>query len=57
MVEPKREETTGSWKKLHNLEFYNLFSSPNIIVVIKPTRIGWARNVAALERQEINTKL
>jgi hypothetical protein len=32
---PKRDEVTGGWRKLHNEELYNLYSSPNIIRIIK----------------------
>ena len=32
---PKREEVTGEWRKLHNEELNNLYSSPNIVRVIK----------------------
>jgi hypothetical protein len=32
---PKRDEVTGEWKKLHNGELHNLYSSPNIIKHIK----------------------
>jgi hypothetical protein len=32
---PKREEVTGDWRKLHNEELHNLYSSPNIIRIIK----------------------
>jgi hypothetical protein len=35
---PKREED-GSWRKLHNDELHNLYSSPNIVRVIKSRRI------------------
>jgi hypothetical protein len=31
----KRDETIGTWRKLHNEELYNLYSSPNIIRMIK----------------------
>jgi hypothetical protein len=37
----KREED-GSWVKLHNDEFYNLYSSPNIVRVNKSRRLSWA---------------
>ena len=32
---PKRDEVTGEWRKLHNEELNNLYSSPNIVQVIK----------------------
>jgi hypothetical protein len=32
---PKRGEVTGDWRRLHNKELYALYSSPNIIWVIK----------------------
>jgi hypothetical protein len=32
---PKRDEVTGEWRRLHNEELYYLYSSPNIIRVIK----------------------
>jgi hypothetical protein len=41
---PKREEE--SWRKLHNDEFDNLYSSPNIVRVIKSRRVRWVRHVA-----------
>jgi transcription termination factor 2 len=42
---PKREED-GSWRKLHNDELHSLYSSPNIVRVIKSRRIRWAGHVA-----------
>jgi hypothetical protein len=36
---PKRDEVTGKWRKLHNEELYNVFSSPNIIRMIKSIRM------------------
>jgi hypothetical protein len=35
IFEPKRDELTGEWRKLHNKELNNLYSSPNIVWVIK----------------------
>jgi hypothetical protein len=32
---PKRDEVKGDWGKLHNVELHNLYSSPNIIRMIK----------------------
>jgi hypothetical protein len=45
---PKREED-GSWRKLHNDELHNLYSSPNIVRVIKSTRMKWAGHVARMQ--------
>jgi hypothetical protein len=42
---PKREED-GSWRKLHNDELHDLYSSPNIVRVIKSRRMKWAGHVA-----------
>jgi hypothetical protein len=44
MFEPKTGEVTGGWRKLHNEELHNLYSSPSIIRVIKSKRIRWAGN-------------
>jgi hypothetical protein len=38
---PKRDEVTGGWRKLHNEELNNLYSSPNIIRIIKSRRMRW----------------
>jgi hypothetical protein len=45
---PKREED-GSWRKLHNNELHRLYSSPNIVRVIKSRRMRWAGHVAHME--------
>jgi hypothetical protein len=44
---PKREED-GSWRKLHNDELHSLYSSPNIVRVIKSRRLRWAEHVARM---------
>jgi hypothetical protein len=44
---PKREEY-GSWRKLHNDELHSLYSSPNIVRVIKSRRVRWAGHVARM---------
>jgi hypothetical protein len=45
---PKRDEVTGGWRKLHNEELHNLYSSPNIIRMIKSRRMRWAGHVARI---------
>ena len=40
---------TGEWRKLHNEEFNSLYSSPNIVRVIKSRRMRWAGHVARME--------
>jgi hypothetical protein len=47
----KRDEVTGGWRKLHNEELHNLYSSPSIIRMIKSRRIRWAGNVAWMGRR------
>jgi hypothetical protein len=39
---------TGNWRKLHNEELHNLYSSPNIIRMIKSWRMRWAVHVARM---------
>jgi hypothetical protein len=39
---PKRDEVTECWRKMHNEELHNLYSSPRIIRMIKSRRMRWA---------------
>jgi hypothetical protein len=41
MLGTKKDEVTGGWKKLHNEELHNLYSSPSIIRMIKSRRMRW----------------
>jgi len=45
---PMRDEVTGEWRKAHNEELNDLFSSPNIVQVVKSRRMRWAVNVACI---------
>jgi hypothetical protein len=44
---PKRDED-GSWRKVHNDELHSLYSSPNIVRVIKSRRMRWGGHVARM---------
>jgi hypothetical protein len=50
--EPKRDEVTGCWRKLHNEALHMLYSSSSIIRMIKSRRRRWAWNVARLGLEE-----
>jgi hypothetical protein len=52
---PKRGEVTGEWRKLHNEEFNDLYSSPTTVRVIKSRRIRWAGHVACVGKGEAYT--
>ena len=45
---PKRDEVTGNGEKLHSEELSDLYSSPNIVRVIKSKRMGWAGHVVRM---------
>ena len=45
---PRRDEVTGDWRRLHNEEINVLYSSPNIMRVIKSRRMRWAGHVARM---------
>ena len=51
----KRDEVTGEWRKLHNEELNDLYSSPNNIRVIKPRRVKLAGHTARMVRGEVHT--
>jgi hypothetical protein len=45
---PMRDEIIGGWRKLHNEELHNLYSSPNMMRLIKSRKMGWAGHVACM---------
>jgi hypothetical protein len=47
IFEPEREEDV-SWRKLHNDELHNLYSSPDVVKVITARRLRWAGHVARM---------
>jgi hypothetical protein len=51
---PKRDDVTGDWRKLHNDELHNLYSSPNISRMIKSRRMRWAEHVAPMGRRRMH---
>jgi hypothetical protein len=48
----KSNEVTGEWRKLHNEDLHDLYSSPSIIRIITARRMKWARHVARIGRIE-----
>jgi hypothetical protein len=48
IFEPKRDEVTEEWRKLHNEELRGLYSSPSIIRIIKSRRMKWVGHLARM---------
>jgi hypothetical protein len=49
---PKRHEVTGGWRKLHNEELRNLYSSPSIITIIESRRMRLTEHVARIVKKK-----
>jgi hypothetical protein len=47
----RRDEGTGEWRKLHNEELRDLYSSPSIIRIMKARRMRWSGHVARMGRR------
>ena len=50
---PRRDELTGEWRRLHNEELSDLYSSPNIVRVIKSRRMRWAGYVSRVGEETV----
>jgi hypothetical protein len=48
---PKKDGVTRGWRKLHNEELHNVYSSPSIIRIIKSRRMRWAGHVARMREK------
>jgi hypothetical protein len=48
IFEPRRDEVTRDWRKLHSVKLHSLYSSPNIIKMIKSRTMIWAGHVARM---------
>jgi hypothetical protein len=57
MFGPKRDEVTGEWRKLHNEDLRDLYSSTSIIRIIKSRRMRWAEHVVGYEWGQRGTRI
>jgi hypothetical protein len=48
---PRRDEVTGEWRKLHNEEIHDLYSSPSIIRIMKSKRMRWTGHAARMGKK------
>jgi hypothetical protein len=57
MFGAKRDEVIGVWRKLHNKELHDLYSSSGIITNIKSRKMRWAGHVALMEKKRTTCRL
>ena len=50
---PRRDKVTGEWRKLHKEELNDLYSSPNIVRMIKSRRMSWVGHVAHMGERRV----
>jgi len=48
IVGPRKDEVTGEWRRLHNEELNDLYTSPNTVRAIKSRRMRWTGHVARI---------
>jgi hypothetical protein len=53
---PKRDEVTVNWRKLHNEELHNLYSSPSMNRTIRSRRMIWAGHVECMRRRGMHIR-
>jgi hypothetical protein len=53
IFEPKRNDLTGSWRKLTNEEINDLYYSPSIVQVIESRRMRWTERLAHMGREKM----
>ena len=53
MFGPRRDEVTWEWRKLHNEELNDLYSSPNTVRVIKSKRMRWAGHLTRMRERRV----
>jgi hypothetical protein len=53
----KRDEVTGDWRKLHNEELHNLYSSTNVIRMIKARMMTWTGHVARMGKKRNSCRI
>jgi hypothetical protein len=55
---PKKDEVTGEWRRLHNVELNDLYFAPSIVLMIESRRMRWAKHVARMgERRGVGRVL
>ena len=55
IIGTRKDRVTGDWKKLHNEELNDLYTSPNIVLMIKSRRMNWLTNVPGMgDRRGVN---
>jgi hypothetical protein len=57
IFDPKRDEVTGGWRKLHNEEPRDSYSSPSIISIIKSRMMRWEGHLARIGGKRIACRL